>query len=47
LIDQKVIGDIISVKVECGTYLPDWHPNENYSKSYATILSVIFLFPPV
>ena len=36
LIDQKVIGDIISVKVECGTYLPDWHPNENYSKSYAS-----------
>ena len=30
LIDQKVIGDIISVKVECGTYLPDWHPNEYY-----------------
>jgi len=36
LIDQKVIGDIISVKVECGTYLPDWHPNEDYSKSYAS-----------
>jgi len=36
LIDQNVIGDIISVKVECGTYLPDWHPNENYSKSYAS-----------
>ena len=34
LIDQKAIGNIISVKVECGTYLPDWHPNENYSKSY-------------
>ncbi len=36
LIDKKTIGNIISVKVECGTYLPDWHPNENYSKSYAS-----------
>jgi predicted dehydrogenase len=36
LIDQKAIGNIISVKVECGTYLPNWHPNEDYSKSYAS-----------
>lgn len=35
LVDQKSVGKIISVKVECGTYLPDWHPYENYSNSYA------------
>ena len=35
LIEQKTIGTIISVKSECGTYLPEWHPNENYSMSYA------------
>ena len=35
LLVEKSIGKIISVKVECGTYLPDWHPYENYSKSYA------------
>jgi|TARA_B100001013_G_scaffold187798_1_gene113309 predicted dehydrogenase len=35
LIEQKVVGKIISVKVECGTYLPDWHPDENYTNSYA------------
>jgi len=35
LIEQKTIGNIISVKAECGTYLPEWHPNENYSLSYA------------
>tara|TARA_B100000745_G_C20136265_1_gene389485 strand:+ start:195 stop:1181 length:987 start_codon:yes stop_codon:yes gene_type:complete len=35
LIKQKTIGKIISVKVECGTYLPDWHPYGNYSESYA------------
>ena len=35
LIEDKKIGKILSVKVECGTYLPDWHPNENYTKGYA------------
>ena len=35
LLDQKKIGKIISVQVECGTYLPDWHPNEDYSKGYS------------
>lgn len=35
LIEQKAIGKIVSVKVECGTYLPDWHPDENYTNSYA------------
>ena len=35
LIEQKTIGTIISVKSECGTYLPDWHPSENYSMNYA------------
>ena len=35
LIIEKKIGKIISVKVECGTYLPDWHPNEDYRKGYA------------
>ena len=35
LLEQKIIGEIISVQSECGTYLPDWHPNENYSNSYA------------
>ena len=35
LIEQEKIGKIISVQVECGTYLPDWHPNEDYSKGYS------------
>ncbi len=32
---KKQIGKILSVKVECGSFLPDWHPYEDYSKSYA------------
>tara|TARA_B110001454_G_scaffold196684_1_gene199712 strand:+ start:5569 stop:6570 length:1002 start_codon:yes stop_codon:yes gene_type:complete len=35
LIIKKRIGKIISAKVECGSYLPDWHSNENYKKGYA------------
>jgi predicted dehydrogenase len=35
LIDKKSIGKIISVQAESGSYLPDWHPNENYKKNYS------------
>lgn len=35
LIDKKTLGKIISVQVENGSYLPDWHPDEDYRKSYA------------
>ena len=35
LISSKKLGKVISVRSECGSFLPDWHPNENYSKSYA------------
>ena len=36
LLMAKRIGKIISVQVENGSYLPDWHPYENYKKSYAS-----------
>jgi len=35
LVDNRIIGKIISVQTECGSYLPDWHPNEDYKKGYA------------
>jgi len=35
LIDNNVVGKILSVQVESGSYLPNWHPHENYTKSYA------------
>lgn len=35
LILSKKLGKIISVRVECGSFLPDWHPYEDYSRSYA------------
>jgi len=35
ILDSKKIGKIISVHVENNSYLPDWHPYEDYRKSYA------------
>jgi predicted dehydrogenase len=35
ILDNKKIGKIISVHVENSSYLPDWHPYEDYRKGYA------------
>lgn len=35
IIDEREIGKVISVHVENGSYLPSWHPNEDYRDSYA------------
>jgi predicted dehydrogenase len=35
LVKQKKIGKIISIQAENGSYLPDWHPYEDYKKGYA------------
>ena len=35
ILDDKVLGKIISCSVESGSYLPDWHPYEDYRKGYA------------
>lgn len=35
LIEKESIGRIFSVLVENGSYMPDWHPWEDYRRSYA------------
>lgn len=35
IIAKKEIGRIISVRAENGSYLPSWHPYEDYRKRYA------------
>lgn len=35
LLDKNELGKIISVQVESSSYLPDWHPYEDYRFSYA------------
>jgi predicted dehydrogenase len=34
-VDGGVIGRLLSVRAEVGQYLPDWHPDEDYQRSYA------------
>lgn len=36
IIDKGEVGKVISIKVESGSYLPNWHPYEDYKKSYAS-----------
>ena len=35
MIENNEIGKVIVVHAENGSYLPNWHPQENYSQSYA------------
>lgn len=35
MISKKEIGRVIFVQVENGSYLPDWHPEEDYKKGYS------------
>ena len=35
LLNKKITGKIYSIQLENSSYLPDWHPYENYEKSYA------------
>jgi len=34
LLDQNAVGRVLSVRAECGQYLPDWHPWEDYRSWY-------------
>ncbi len=35
LIDHEAVGGILCARVNCGQYLPDWHPAEDYRQSYS------------
>ena len=32
---EQLIGKVVSARVQCGQYLPDWHPYEDYRKGYS------------
>jgi len=34
-IESERVGKLLSIQCENSSFLPDWHPNEDYSKSYA------------
>jgi len=35
LLDDEAVGKIISVALDAGYYLPDWHPDQDYRQSYS------------
>ncbi len=35
LLEQGAIGKILGARVNCGQYLPDWHPWEDYRQMYS------------
>lgn len=35
LVEQGGIGRLLSVRIEAGQYLPDWHPQEDYRLGYS------------
>jgi len=39
MVDSKVLGTVLSVDVEVGENIVDWHPWEDYSKTYAPYIS--------
>lgn len=34
-LDKRVVGRVLSARVEVGQYLPDWHPREDYRRGYS------------
>lgn len=36
LLEKNKVGRVIFARVEWGSYLPDWHPYEDYTKSYTS-----------
>ncbi|WP_439026675.1 Gfo/Idh/MocA family protein [Haloarchaeobius sp. DT45] len=35
LVEEGTIGDVLSVRIEAGSYLPEWHPERDYRDSYS------------
>jgi predicted dehydrogenase len=36
LLDERVVGKVVSVRAHWGEYLPNWHPWEDFRKSYTS-----------
>ena len=35
MIEEEAVGRIVAMRAEVGQYLPDWHPKEDYRRSYS------------
>ena len=36
-LDNKIKGKILHVRIECGSYLPDWRPDQDYRKTVSAL----------
>jgi len=37
LLEEKAVGRVVGARVEVGSYLPDWHPWEDYRGTYSAL----------
>ena len=37
LLEEKAVGRVVGARVEVGSYLPDWHPWEDYRETYSAL----------
>jgi len=40
LLQDNTIGKVVSCRAQFGSYMPDWHPDEDYKKSYTSLKSL-------
>lgn len=36
-VDEKLFGNVLSFNITCGSYLPEWRPWQDYTKSYSAL----------
>lgn len=40
-LDDGAIGDVLSARLWCSSYLPDWHPERDYRQSYSATTGAV------
>jgi predicted dehydrogenase len=35
LLEERAVGRVLSARIECGQYLPDWRPAQDYRETYS------------
>lgn len=40
LVDENTVGNVVSARIEAGSFLPEWHPDEDYREMYSAKVGV-------